>query len=169
MNEQPGSQANGPCLLEPPHQPELGAPWELHPSCPHQAWRSPSPALGLLPQAAVSSGRLSNFPMSTPLWLPRPWASLGRWPSFQTRQGSEPNSTSVGRQAGPTMPAPGSPQPKSPRPHTLIQSPHVPTYTVLLSHHELGRHAPTGFRKGAISVPYIPSQGHQAATSASSG
>lgn len=123
MNEQPGSQANGPCLLEPPHQPELGAPWELHPSCPHQAWRSPSPALGLLPQAAVSSGRLSNFPMSTPLWLPRPWASLGRWPSFQTRQGSEPNSTSVGRQAGPTMPAPGSPQPKSPRPHTLIHSP----------------------------------------------
>lgn len=60
---------------------------------------------------------------SSLLWLPRPWASLGRWPSFQTRQGSEPNSTSVGRQAGPTMPAPGSPQPKSPRPHTLIHSP----------------------------------------------
>lgn len=122
----------------PPEQPELGDPWELHPSCPHQAWRSPSPALGLLPQAAVSSGSLSNFPMFTPLLLPRPWASLGRWPSFQTRQGTEPSSTSVRRQARSTMPAPGSPQPKLPSPHTLIQSPHVATYRVL-SHHAQGR------------------------------
>lgn len=111
-----------------PHSLSLGDP-----RCPHQAWRCPSPALGLLPQAAVSSGSLSNFPMFTPLSLPRPWASLGWWPSFQTRQGTEPSSTSVGRQAGPTMPAPGSPQPK-------LLSPHVSTYTVLLSHHALSRH-----------------------------
>lgn len=122
---------------------------ELRPSCPHQAWRSPFPAPGSLPQAAVSSRSLSNFPMFTPLSLPRPWASLGRWPSFQTRQGAEPSSTSVGRQAGSTMPAPGSPQPKLPSPHTQIQSPHIPTYTVLLSHHAQGRHAQGRLPKGA--------------------
>lgn len=109
----------------------------------------------------MSSGSLSNFPMFTRLSLPRPWASLGRWPSFQTRQGAEPSSTPVGRQPGPTMPAPGSPQPKFPSPHTLIQSPHIPTYTLLLSHHALGKHA-----RGRHSVCHThPLPGPPASTS----